>query len=97
MQFVLTAYDHPNALPVRLEARPLHLDYLRSITAHLVFAGPMLDTEGKPLGSIIVYEAEDRAAAEKLVTEDPYSKAGLFERVELSGFRTVVKDGVVAG
>ena len=95
MQFVLTAYDRPNALSVRLEARPAHLDYLREIASSLVFAGPMLDEEGKPCGSVIVYEAGARAAAEKLVAGAPYSKAGLFEKVELKGFRIVVKDGVV--
>lgn len=95
MQFVLTAYDRPGALPIRLEVRPAHLDYLRSIAGSIVFAGPALDEEGKPCGSVIVYEAEDRAAAERLVSEDPYSKAGLFEKVELRGFKVVVKDGVV--
>ena len=95
MHFALTAHDRPGALPLRLEVRPVHLDYLRAIAGSIVFAGPMLDAEGKPCGSIIVYDAEDKAAAEKLVNDDPYSKAGLFERVELNGFRVVVKDGVV--
>ncbi|MBS7543972.1 YciI family protein [Ancylobacter oerskovii] len=96
MNFALTAYDRPGALPLRLEVRPAHLDYLRAIAANIVFAGPVLDAEGKPCGSIIVYEAEDLAAAQKLVNDDPYSHAGLFERVELKGYRVVVKDGVVA-
>ncbi|WP_246669023.1 YciI family protein [Ancylobacter sp. TS-1] len=95
MQFVLTAHDRPGALPLRLETRPAHLDYLRAIAGSLVFAGPMLDEEGKPCGSVMVYEAEDRAAAEKLMAEDPYSKAGLFAKTELMGYRVVVKDGVV--
>ena len=95
MHFALTAYDRTGALPLRLETRPAHLDYLRSIVGSIVFAGPMLDAEGKPCGSIIVYEAEDMAAAEKLVNEDPYSKVGLFERVEISRYKVVVKDGVV--
>ncbi|MBS7537342.1 YciI family protein [Ancylobacter lacus] len=97
MQFVLTAHDRPDGLALRLDTRPAHLDYLRSIAGSLVFAGPMLDEAGKPCGSVIVYEAEDRAAAEKLVADDPYSHAGLFERIELRGFRLVVKDGVMAG
>lgn len=95
MQFVLTAYDRPGALPLRLETRPAHLDYLREIAGSIVVAGPILDEEGKPCGSVIVYEAPDKAAAEKLVKEDPYSKVDLFETVELRGFRLVVKDGTV--
>lgn len=95
MPFVLTAYDRPGALSLRLETRPTHLDYLRSIASNIVFAGPMLDAGGKPCGSIIVYDAEDLAAAEQLVNDDPYSAAGLFERVDFKGFKVVVKDGIV--
>ncbi len=95
MQFVLTAYDRPGALSVRLETRPAHLDYLKEIAGSILVAGPMLDGEGKPCGSVIVYEAADRAAAEKLVRDDPYTKADLFESAELRGFRVVVKDGAV--
>ncbi|WP_428029418.1 YciI family protein [Ancylobacter sp.] len=95
MQFVLTAHDRADALALRLDTRPAHLDYLRSIAGSLVFAGPMLDDEGKPCGSVMVYEAPDRAAAEALVAQDPYSKAGLFEKAELKGYRVVVRDGVV--
>lgn len=95
MQFVLTAHDRPNALSVRLEARPAHLDYLRSLGTSVVLAGPILDDEGKPCGSVVVFEAPDRAAVEKLVSADPYSKAGLFEKVDLKPFKVVVKDGVI--
>lgn len=95
MQFVLTAYDRPGALSLRLETRPTHLDYLRSIVANIVVGGPILDSEGKPCGSIIIYEADDLAAAEKLVSDDPYSRAGLFERWEVRPYKVVVKGGEV--
>jgi hypothetical protein len=55
----------------------------------------MLGADGNPCGSMIVYEAADRAAAEALVANDPYSKAGLFGAVEIQGFRTVVRDGTL--
>lgn len=95
MQFVLTAYDRPGALSLRLETRPSHLDYLRAIVANIVVAGPMLDDAGKPCGSVIIYEAEDQAAAEKLVKDDPYSQADLFERWEVRPYKVVVKGGEV--
>ncbi|MCK0197630.1 YciI family protein [Ancylobacter sp. 6x-1] len=97
MQFVLTAYDRADGLALRAQTRPAHLDYLRANAASIAFAGPMLDGEGKPRGSIIVYEAPDLASAETLAAADPYAEAGLFAKTEISGFRTVVKDGVVAG
>jgi ethanolamine utilization microcompartment shell protein EutL len=37
----------------------------------------MLDTEGKPCGSLLVIEAADLAEAEAFAAADPYAKAGL--------------------
>ena len=38
-------------------------------------------------GSLVILEAEDLAAAEAFAAGDPYAVAGLFERVEIRGFR----------
>lgn len=93
MQFVLTAFDREGALPVRAATRPTHLDYLATLGASLVLAGPMLNGDGQPIGSILVYEAADQAEAERIAAEDPYAKAGLFARAEVRPFRVVIKDG----
>jgi uncharacterized protein YciI len=95
MQFVLIAHDKPDALALRKQVRPDHLAYLAAIGGSIVFGGPMLDAQGNPCGSVIIFEAVDRAAAEKLVADDPYSTSGLFGETELKLFRTVVRDGVV--
>ena len=49
----------------------------------LKFAGPFLDDDGKPNGSLVVIEAADKAAAAAIAADDPYAKAGLFETVEI--------------
>ena len=49
----------------------------------LAFAGPFLDPEGKPNGSLVVVDAPDMAGAQALSAADPYAKAGLFESVEI--------------
>ncbi|RUU59532.1 hypothetical protein EOC99_22690, partial [Mesorhizobium sp. M7A.T.Ca.TU.009.01.1.1] len=49
----------------------------------LAFAGPFLDAEGKPNGSLVVVEASDLAGAQALSAADPYAKAELFESVEI--------------
>ena len=95
MQFLLIAHDREGGLALRKQVRPEHLAYLESIKSSIVFGGPMLGADGNPCGSMIVYEAADRAAAEALVANDPYSKAGLFGAVEIQGFRTVVRDGTL--
>jgi uncharacterized protein YciI len=87
--FVVYCKDKPGALETRMATRPTHLDYLNSATA-LKAAGPLLDDAGSPIGSLLIFEAEDRAAVQALVDNDPYTKAGLFESVAIDGWRVGV-------
>jgi uncharacterized protein YciI len=85
MLFALICKDKPGALQLRIDTRPDHVAYLEKLNAEkkLAFAGPFLDAEGKPDGSLVVVEAQDRAGAESLAAADPYAKAGLFASVEI--------------
>lgn len=91
MLFALLCTDKPDHLQVRLDTRPAHVDFLNGLNAEgkLKMAGPFLGDDGKPCGSLVVIEAEDRAAAEALAAADPYAKAGLFEKVEIKTFNWV--------
>jgi uncharacterized protein YciI len=93
MLFAITCTDRPGALPLRMETRPAHLAHLAAQESRLLLVGPLLDPEGKPCGSLLVVEAEDRAAAEAFANADPYAKAGVFESVVVRPFRAVFKDG----
>ena len=70
---------------MRLDTRPDHVAFLEGLNAEgkLNFAGPFLDADGKPNGSLVVVEAPDLAGAQALSAADPYAKAGLFESVEI--------------
>lgn len=85
MLFALICKDKPGHLQVRLDARPDHVAFLNGLNADkkLAFAGPFLDADGKPNGSMVVIEAADLAAAEALAAADPYARAGLFEHIEI--------------
>ena len=91
MLFALICKDKPGALQVRMDTRPEHVKFINGLIAEkkLAFAGPFLDGEGKSNGSLVVIEAEDRAAAEALATSDPYAKAGLFDSVEVRAWSWV--------
>lgn len=93
MLFAIICTDKPGALALRMETRPAHLEHLKAHERSLVLVGPLLDAEGKPCGSLLVVEADDRAAAEAFAAADPYAKAGLFESVVVRPFRSVFKDG----
>lgn len=85
MLFALICTDKPGKLQVRADTRPAHLEHLQGLNAQnkLAFAGPFLDAEGKPNGSMVVLDAADMDAARALADADPYAKAGLFEKVEI--------------
>jgi uncharacterized protein YciI len=85
MLFAVICKDKPGNLQVRLDTRPEHIAFLEGLNGDkkLAFAGPFLDAEGKPNGSLVVVEAPDMAGAQALSAADPFAKAGLFESVEI--------------
>lgn len=85
--FVLTCLDKPGALDLRLSVRPDHVAYLEAHRDIMRVAGPLLDDEGNPMGSVLLLEADDKAAAMAFAAQDPYAKAGLFESVTLRAWR----------
>ena len=80
MMFAFLCTDKPGHLNVRMETRPAHVDHLDKLNAEgtLVMAGPFLDDDGKPNGSLVIVNAEDIAAARTIAEADPYYLAGLF-------------------
>ena len=85
MLFAVLCTDKPNALQVRMDTRPVHLDFLNDLNARgvLRFAGPFLDAAGKPNGSLVVIKAETADEAGAIAAADPYAKAGLFATVDI--------------
>ncbi|MGY5779902.1 YciI-like protein [Rhizobium sp. LEGMi135b] len=91
MLFAFVCKDKPGHLNVRMETRPAHVEHLNKLNAEgtLKMAGPFLDAEGKPNGSLVIVEAESVEAAVAIADADPYTKAGLFESVEIKPFNWV--------
>ena len=91
MLFAFLCTDKTGALQVRLDTRPEHVDYLKGLNeaGKLAFAGPFLDADGKPNGSLVVVKAETIEEARTMAANDPYAKAGLFETVEVKAWNWV--------
>jgi uncharacterized protein YciI len=49
-------------------------------------AGALRDGDRKRAGMMMLFEAQDRSAAEALVADSPYLRAGLYERHDLFQF-----------
>ncbi|TCR89992.1 YciI-like protein [Rhizobium sp. BK376] len=91
MLFAFVCKDKPGHLQVRMDTRPAHVEHLNKLNAEgtLKMAGPFLDAEGKPNGSLVIVNADSIEAAKALADADPYTKAGLFESVEIKPFNWV--------
>ncbi len=89
MLVALIARDKPDHLQTRLDNRADHLAYIDR-TGVVAQAGPLLDQDGAMVGSLIILDVKDMAAANDWAAADPYAKAGLFEAVELITWKKVI-------
>ena len=83
MLFVCYCVDKPNSLDLRLATREAHLAYAASFADKLKIAGPMLNDDGSMAGSLLIFDVEGKEEVEAFAADDPYGKAGLFERVDI--------------
>lgn len=89
MLYAVMCHDKPGALETRLSNREAHVAYLKETGA--VLAGPFLADDGETMiGSLIVVDLPDRAAADAWAGADPYAQAGLFDRVEIRAWNRVI-------
>ncbi|KAJ3555706.1 hypothetical protein NM688_g2428 [Phlebia brevispora] len=81
-------YTDPDALNRRLSVRPKHFENAKPLIDKGVMrlGGALLDpssTEKKMIGSVVVYEAESLEACRKIVEEDIYYTAGVWDKEKL--------------
>lgn len=89
--YVLLGWDGDGAAARRPELRPAHLEHWKPLDAEgrVRFGGPLLGADGRPRGSLLVFEARDLAAAKAQADGDPYVRGGVFGRHEVSETRAV--------
>lgn len=88
MLIALIARDKDGALQTRLDNRTAHLGYIEE-TGVVAQAGPLLEGD-QMIGSLIILDVADMAAAQAWADNDPYAKAGLFQSVDLITWKRVV-------
>jgi uncharacterized protein YciI len=90
MLFAIHCLDRKGAAPKREEfyaAHRAHQDNGAAFGVDVVMGGPLVADDGKTaLGSLIVVEAQDRAAAEAFNRADPFRKNGVWERVDVNAY-----------
>ena len=92
MLFAIHMIDRPHAKQLRAEVASAHKAFVGQHLNAMYVGGPLLDDDGKtPVGSLIVMDFPNRAAAEAFIAEEPYNRAGLFEQVTIRCFGPVVE------
>ena len=92
--FLVNARDKANALDLRMQNRPAHLDWARAQQDHIRMAGPVFADDGTTFaGSVFLVEMDSLDAVRSWAENDPYARAGLFETVEIRPFTWVLGDG----
>lgn len=90
MLYMFHCTDKAGAAPVRADNRAAHLAYLEANADRIFVAGPLLSDDGQGMvGSLLIVECADEAAAKAFAADDPYAKAGLFQSVEIRAWRRV--------
>ena len=76
------------AAEIRAAKRDEHLAYLEEHKDILVLGGAMLADDGTTrIGSVLILNVPNRAAAEAFSADEPFRKAGLFKSVKLTRMR----------
>ncbi|WP_269715425.1 YciI family protein [Caulobacter sp. NIBR2454] len=89
--FMLRATDKPGTGDLRLETRPVHLDYLNSLPDVFRMAGALLAEDGQTVvGSLMIIEADDLDSARAYVEGDPFAQAGIFATTEILPWRLAI-------
>ncbi len=86
--FMLT--DRPGSTALRARVRPEHKAYLAQVAERIAFAGPLTGDDGEAmLGSLLVIDFADRAAALAWLAQEPFTRAGLYGNTQVHAFRNL--------
>jgi uncharacterized protein len=90
MLFLFFAFDKKDGgSAIRAATRPKHVEYTKS-NGRVKFGGPFTGPNDEMIGSFSIIEAKDFDEAKTYVANDPYMKAGLFERHEVHPWKLTI-------
>jgi uncharacterized protein YciI len=99
MLYVFLLTDRPDAAALRQQLRPEHRAYLAGVADRICAAGPLLGDDGETMvGSLLVIDFADLAAAKAWLRDEPFTRGGVYARQELHAYRNLwpQQAGIVA-
>lgn len=86
MPYIIRGYFRQDVAQARLKLRPDHIRHILSRLPEIVCAGALCGEDQRPQGLFLAVGCTDREQAQLLISDDPYCRAGLFERIEIEPF-----------
>ncbi|AWV19968.1 putative cytosolic protein (plasmid) [Roseomonas mucosa] len=94
MPYIIETWDKPDYMPIRMQHRPAHLEFLKENASLLLSCGAKLNDDGADLGGgLYIVALESREEAQRFIENDPFYKVGLFERVAITRWRKAYVGG----
>jgi hypothetical protein len=89
--YAMIGHDGPRGAELRKLHRGAHLEGIDRLVAEdrVEHAGPLLDENGAPLGSLVLFEAASLDEARAIAAADPYVREGIFERWQVHETKVV--------
>lgn len=90
-QYLVTAYDytHENALNIRMNVRPFHLESVKKMkeNGNFIIGGAILNDEGKMIGSSMILQFENLKDLQNWIESEPYLLQKVWEKFDVKPFR----------
>lgn len=90
MLYAWIGFLRPEVESIPASVQESATDFLSQPLINIHAAGQLRDASGKRAGMLMIFEHDNRAAAEALVNGSPYLKAGLYEDHRLYEFANEV-------
>ncbi|MBT3401136.1 MAG: YciI family protein [Rhodospirillaceae bacterium] len=88
MLYIIYQEDGPDSPALRAAHKPAHFAYLEEHKDILVLGGAMLaDDDEARIGSVLIINVPDRAAADRFSENEPLRMAGTFKSVRITRMR----------
>lgn len=88
VQYLIQAMDKPDSAGLRDKLRAEHEAYQAKVEQLYITRGPILDSNGgQQIGSLMIIDVADLAAAREFWDNEPFAVGGLFDKVEFYGWR----------
>jgi uncharacterized protein len=96
MLFAFVMHDRPDGGAMRSATADAHSAWVGEHIDFMYVGGPLTNDDGLIIGSLIIGDFTDRAAADAFIAAEPYNRAGLFESVVVRPFDARVERGAPA-